>query len=98
MNILNQIASCGFPIDLHDDRLSSITVPALCIVIGSVIKLGSSSRREGIYCSLGLQLSRWPLGPHSSVEGLPPPYVSRSGDGQDMDQKGDWSLVIFLKF
>lgn len=49
MNILNQIASCEFPIDLHDDRINSITaVPALCVEIGSVIKLASSSCREGI--------------------------------------------------
>lgn len=48
MNILNQIASCKLPIDLHGDRINSITgVPALCVEIGSVIKLASSSCREG---------------------------------------------------
>lgn len=49
MNILNQI-TCGFPVDLHSDRISSITeVPALSIVVESVIKCGSSPCREGIY-------------------------------------------------
>lgn len=49
MNILNQIAACEFPIDLLGDRINSITkVPALCAEIGSVIKLASSSCREGI--------------------------------------------------
>lgn len=38
MNLLNQVTSCGFLIDLHSDRISSITSP--CLVIGSVIKLG----------------------------------------------------------
>lgn len=49
MNILNQIASCECPTDLRGDRINSITgVPALGVEIGSVIKLASSSCREGI--------------------------------------------------